>query len=265
MRRLHISRAGMGESDALEGVEGFPLEGDVVGTPSDEGPALTPYAAECGGTSAATRAGDTSAVESRGLRRALELEGLGRRLDAITVLRQLVAEGLEELESRRHLARLLEATGDADEALEVLSAGLTRHGASVGLLADRGALLGRLSRHVDAERDLRQALAQAPEDTAVHVQLGVALLRRGRIAEAVAHLRRATLLAPDDAEAAFHLGEALYHRGEFEGALGALERAAALRTHDPRAYALLGRLLDRLGRTEEAMAMHRKARDATVR
>ena len=44
-----------------------------------------------------------------------------------------------------------------------------------------------------------------------------------------------------------------------------IKRAAALTPADPRSYKLMGRVLDRMGRSEQAMVMHKKAREATIR
>jgi len=265
MRRLFTSRAGLGETGALEGIEGFPLEGDPLTAPVDEGPVLRPYAALLPDVAEAAIAADALPAEERALRRAAELEHLGRRLDAILVLRQLVGERPEEDVPRLRLVRLLETVGEVEEALAVLSAGLERRTASVPLLLERGALLGRLSLHAEAERDLREALVLAPDEPAIRLQLGLTLLRRDRIADALPQLQRAAALAPDDPDVAFHLGEAFYHSGQFDQALTAFERAVTLRPGQAKVYALLGRLLDRLGRTEAAMVMHRRARDAAGR
>ena len=263
MRRLFTSRAGIGETEALEGREGLPLEGDLLHASADEGPALRPYAATLAvpEPEAATPAGAEAEIA---LQRAGELSRLGRRSDAVHVLRSLLAERPGEERASRDLARHLESAGEPDTALEVLTTALGLQGDHVGLRSDRGALAARLGMHAEAERDLRHALGVAPNDPGAHLQLGLVLFRLSRLTDALDHLQRAAMLAPDDADAAFHLGEAWYQKGALDRALAALERAATLRP-EARAYSLLGRLLDRLGRTEEAMIMHRRARDAAAR
>jgi Flp pilus assembly protein TadD len=57
----------------------------------------------------------------------------------------------------------------------------------------------------------------------------------------------------------------LQAQGDLPGALQVLERAALLAPLNPRSYKLMGRLLDRMGRGEDALAMHKRAREATIR
>ncbi len=261
MRRLHHSRSDAGEARALEGFDAGPLEGDLVGSSRDEGPLLRPYAADFSEPVVGVAQTTLAADEDRDLRRARELEGLGRRLDAVLVLRQALADRPEAVDVRLALASMLDRNGDTEDAIEVLTAGLGRGFANPQLLIPRGALLGKLNRHAEAEADLRRALDSEPNQPEAHLQLGIALVRRGRIPEALPVLQRARQLDQDNGEAAFHLGEVLYHLGDLSAALDTLRRATELAPRDPRAFKLQGRLLDRQGRTEEAMVMHRKARD----
>ena len=110
-----------------------------------------------------------------------------------------------------------------------------------------------------------RAIRLGPTDPAGHFQLGLALLRRGRTAAAADAFREALRLSPDHPDALYYLGEALEAQGDLPAALRTLERTATLFPEDPRTYKLMGRLLDRMGRSEEAMAMHRKAREASIR
>jgi len=260
---LHNHRAGHGARDAALGFPSPALQGDRYEAGLDEGPALRPFAADIAALVEGRAAPDPAGADpGQVLRRAEDLEQLGRRLDAVLVLRQAVASapGNEELLFR--LVRLLEASGEGEEALEALDAGLQPARAAPRVRTRRGAVLCRMGRHAEAEADLRAALAAMPRDAEARLYLGLSLLRRGRHGEAIEELRQATALAPENGEAAFHLGEAWYHSGRFDQALVTLRQATELAPSDPRAYKLLGRLLDRMGRTEEAMAMHRKAREA---
>jgi Flp pilus assembly protein TadD len=81
----------------------------------------------------------------------------------------------------------------------------------------------------------------------------------------VSAFRSALEQSPVVADATYYLGVALLATVDLAAALDAFERAAALAPHDPRCFKLIGRVLDRMGRTEEAMAMHRKAREAARR
>jgi Flp pilus assembly protein TadD len=265
MRRLYTSRSDAGEAQALEGFDADRLEGDPLFTSRDEGPSLRPYAADLPGRVSDDLHRPTRSEDDQALRRANELESLGRRLDAVLVLTQALIERPGVVNVRLRLAHLLATHAETDEALEILTAGLEADPKPAPLLVARGALLGSLNRHREAEHDLRLALTTAPEDHTAHLQLGLALIRRGLVHEGLPSLQRAERFGPEDPDVAFHLGEAYYHAGDLETARAQLHRATELRPNDARPYKLLGRLLDRLGRTDEAMAMHRRARDASAR
>jgi Flp pilus assembly protein TadD len=258
---LHSRRVASGD-DADFGFDPLALEGDARDVAPDEGPALFPFAADFPPSLLAESGSDVDEPhDARVLVRVRDLEGLGRRLDAIMVLRQSLGEEPGNVRLRLRLAELLEANGEEDTALEELETGL-RTRADAALQVQRGALLGRMGRHAEAEQELRAAIAVSPDSVDAALHLGLSLLRRGRHADALRELERAQSLAPRRGDVSFHLGEAWYHSGQLDRALQNLLRASELAPEDPRAYKLLGRLLDRMGRTEEAMVMHRKAREA---
>ena len=89
-----------------------------------------------------------------------------------------------DIELLLNLSRVLEAGGEAEEALATLDAALENTGGAVALLIQRGALLARLGRYAEAETDLQSAIATAPDALEAHLQLGVSHLRRGRHSEA---------------------------------------------------------------------------------
>ena len=84
----------------------------------------------------------------------------------------------------------------------------------------------------EAESVLREGLAAAPDDAALHHALGLLLVRRGRAAEALAELERAVQLDANDARYAYVLGIALHSAGHTERALAVLETARTRRPGD---------------------------------
>ena len=260
---LFNRRAGDGADHAELGLDSSQLEGDLRDPGPDEAPALRPFAAAIPLTQQALPEALPDEPEPvRVLRRVGDLEKLGRRLDATLVLRQAVLDAPDDVDLLLNLARVLEAEGEADEALAALELGLQATGSAIPVRIHRGALLARLGRHSEAEADLRAAMSAAPDMLEAHLHLGLSYLRRGKQAEAIPLFQRAADLAPDHPETVLLLGEAWYHVGRLDQAEATLLRATELAPNDPRAYKLLGRLLDRTGRTEEAMIMHRKAREA---
>jgi tetratricopeptide (TPR) repeat protein len=265
MRRLRNSRSPEADEAALEGFDRVDLEGDPVGPVVDELAWLRPFGADVPGHSLPGGGAEGEPESSRVPRRARELVGSGRRLDALLLLRRYLDDVPTDAVVRTLLAELLDEGGDPEAALEELSLALSHAVEPVPVLVHRGAILARRGRTAEAEQDLRDAIRRNPSHAPAHFHLGLTLLRRGRGGDATIALRESLRHAPDDSDATYYLGEALEAQGDLAGALAALERAAALAPDLPRTYKLMGRLLDRLGRTDQAMAMHKKAREAGIR
>jgi Flp pilus assembly protein TadD len=267
MRRLRNNRSPDPDELASQGFDRADLEGSAIEPVAEEIPWLRVFGADLPGSLLSEPPGaESEATADRVLRQARELIGLGRKLDALLLLRHTLEPGTHPAvpQARLLLAELLEQTGEIEAALEELGLALTEGGESFGVLLQRGALLARTSRAVEAERDLRAAIKLRPDDPEGHGQLGLCFLRRGRAADAARSFRDALRHAPDDPELLYQLGESLQAIGDTDAALAALERAAARAPRDPRPLKLMGRLLDGLGRTEQAMVMHRRARDASL-
>jgi len=265
MRRLQNSRAPEPDERAIEGFDRLELEGDAIGPVADEISWLRPFGWDIAAPPPAPP-GSEAEPEAVGVpRQARELAALGRRLDALLLLRRYLDDHPRDATVRGLHAELLDQGGEAEAALAEYTLALADATDPVGFLVRRGDLLARSGRTAEAELDLREAIRQRAGYGPAHLHLGVTLLRKGRAGEAAQALGDALRCAPDDAEATYYLGEAQQAQGDLPAALRTLERAAALAPGDPRSYKLMGRLLDRLGKSDEAMAMHKKAREATIR
>lgn len=265
MPRLRTARSPDPDDTGLEGFDRLDLEGEAIGPLGDELPWLRPFGALVPGLVLGAAGGELEPEATRVPRLSRELAAAGRRLDAILLLRRYVHDAPRDAATRTLLAQLLLEAGEPEEALAELTQALGHSTDPVPVLVRRGALLASLGQTEDAERDLLEAVNRQPGFAPAQYHLGVALYRRGRGAEAAVALRKALEAEPDDPDAAYHLGLALQAQGDHAGALSVLERAAG---HDPdpaRCFKQMGRLLDRMGRTDEAMAMHRKAREAATR
>lgn len=265
MRRLHNSRAPEPDERAIEGFDRMDLEGDAIGPVADEISWLRPFGWDIPAPTPPPP-GVAAEPEAIGVpRQARELAALGRPLDALLLLRRYLDDSPHDAAVRGLLAELLDQGGEAEAALAEYGRALADATDPVELLVRRGDLLGRCGRGSEAEQDLRDALRRRSGYAPAHSCLGITLLRRGLAADAIEALREALRCAPDDPESTYYLGEAQQAQGDLNAALRTLERAAALAPANPRSYKLMGRLLDRLGRGDEAMAMHKKAREATIR
>jgi Flp pilus assembly protein TadD len=260
MRRLRTARAPEPDDFADEGFDRIDLEGDAVGPVRDEIAWLTPFGSEFEAEPLADGVQDESRPGHGIPGQARELVARGRRLDAVLLLRRHLADVPGDAEVRLLHAELLEAGGDAELAIDELTRLVDTSADQSLVLVRRGAILARLGKTIEAERDLRRAIAERAGYAPAYLHLGITLLRRGLGAEASGAFREVLRLSPDDPDALFYLGDSLQMTGDLDGALRALERSASLAPGESRSFKLMGRLLDRLGRTEEARVMHQRAR-----
>ena len=133
------------------------------------------------------------------------------------------------------------------------------HALEMTALGWLGIALCAQGRPAEAVEVIGQAVARAPDDPGMHLNLAGALMQSGRLAEAIASYERALRLNPDYPQALDGLGCALMAAGDLEGAAARLRRAIDL---DPRfadAHDHLGDALLRLGRTAEAEGTLRQA------
>lgn len=266
MRRLTNSRASHPDSADLEGFESTRLEGDPIeATPgSDAIASLRPFGRDVAESGLCDSDLLDGRADERELAIARALAARGRRLDAVISLRKLVADRPELVEPRVELASLLAGAGELEAAVEELGATLDIASSPAPILVLRGSLHAQMGRPREAEGDFREAIRRDVKHWPAYRYLGVTRLRLGAAGDAIELLREALTLAPQDPEAMLYLGEALLTQGELEEADRFLTQAVAAAPADPRGYKLLGRLFDRRGLTDEAMAMHKKAREATT-
>jgi len=110
----------------------------------------------------------------------------------------------------------------------------------------------------EAARCYGQGVLAAPDDAALRLNLGYALLEQGQAAEAAGHLARAAALAaPGDSlmhEAHYLLGRAHKLQGDAQGALAQFERVVALQPDFTPALEEATGIALQLQRHEEALA-----------
>ena len=123
-----------------------------------------------------------------------------------------------------------------------------------------------------AERELKLALKQDPEDPSALYFLGAMLVQNAHEAEGVPYLVRAQTLSPDSWAIPFYLGKSALRQGEPERAVLLLQKAAGMNADEPEVFYLLANALRLTGHPEEAKAamarvqtLHSSALDAERR
>lgn len=122
-----------------------------------------------------------------------------------------------------------------------------------------GAVTQAMRRHGDAVGYFEQALAAAPDDFGLHVNLGISLYEAGDADGAIAHFQRACELQPASAAAWFDLGRTFARQARSGEAVRALRRALELQPAHLSARLALARALTNLGDVDAAVAAYRDA------
>ena len=112
-------------------------------------------------------------------------------------------------------------------------------------------------RYADATRIYAELAERYPGETALQVNLGMALHFSGRNEEAIRPLQAASLALPASFPAQFALGASLARLGRHEGAIGPLRKATQLNPDHVPARALLAESLEAAGQTASAAAVWR--------
>jgi tetratricopeptide (TPR) repeat protein len=133
-----------------------------------------------------------------------------------------------EIEMVLGRARLLADEGDAETALALTDAVLARYPDDPTIRYARSLTLERLDRSDEAIKDLKDLLAQRPDDPVALNALGYTLVEHQQdVKEAQAMIRKSLDMTPDNPAVQDSLGWALYRAGDERGALKWLERAYA--------------------------------------
>ncbi len=109
-------------------------------------------------------------------------------------------------------------------------------------LRQRAELLFQQQRFDLAADQLRQLLAQEPDDAAAHALLGLCLAQSEKLADAEREATQAVHLAPDLGFAHYVVASVLSQRGEYVRALGAIDEAIRLEPEDPAYHAVRSQL-----------------------
>ncbi|MFH7025445.1 MAG: tetratricopeptide repeat protein [Heteroscytonema crispum UTEX LB 1556] len=111
----------------------------------------------------------------------------------------------------------------------------------MGLHFERGRLLLEQSRYNMAEEELRQALADCPDDAGTHALLGLCLSCQQRYQEATQEAKTAIALAPDLPFSHYVLGYILCERYQLPDAENSIRQAIRLNPYEASYFALLSR------------------------
>jgi tetratricopeptide (TPR) repeat protein len=155
--------------------------------------------------------------------------------------------------------QIVQEHGDRDAALALYATALAAYPDNEDLRYNRALLVVESGDFESMERDLRQLIAENPDNVDALNALGYTLADRNeRLDEAFELISRALKLRPDSAAILDSMGWVLYRQGDLDQAVVYLRRALALNQDDEIA-AHLGEVLWVRGERAEAQAVWREA------
>jgi tetratricopeptide (TPR) repeat protein len=145
----------------------------------------------------------------------------------------------DRAEARVNLGTFYGSRGDGSKGEEELKAAIQLDRFFIPAYVNLADLYRAFGRDPDGERILRQGLALAPQNAALHYALGLALVRMKQNDAALGELQRANALEPDNTRFAYTYGVALHSAGKPDAAKATLAKALARHPDDATVRAAL--------------------------
>lgn len=191
------------------------------------------------------------------IRKAFNLNSLDKVDEAKAILVKLTEENPKDVRPLEALGNILRARKQYAEAVKYFTkaiALLGKHDPRYwGYYYARGTSYERLKNWPAAEKDLKKALALAPDQPLVLNYLGYSWIDQGtHLKEGMRLIEKAVQLKPDDGYIVDSLGWAHYKRGDYKEAVRFLERAVEIKPEDPTLNDHLGDAFWKVGREREA-------------
>lgn len=232
--------------------EAWVMAGDVLATDGDVEAARAAYLAP--------RPGSDQFESARG-KLAWSFQGAGDKATALKTARETLAADPTNQDLAVTLADLLRADERYAESIAVLDKLISDAGdkADWRLLYMRAVDLEESGRWPEAERDLKRALAQKPDEPELLNFLGYSWIDHGeKLPEAMAMVEKAVRLDPQSGAMIDSLGWGYYRTGDYQKAVEKLEVAVVLEPGDPDVNNHLGDAYWRVGRKTEAQFQWRR-------
>ena len=191
------------------------------------------------------------------IRKAFNYNSLDKLDEAKAILDDLIKKDPRDLRPLEALGNIMrsrkkypEAVTYFTKAIDIIGKPEARHW---GYYYARGTAYERLKNWPLAEKDLKRALAFAPDQALVLNYLGYSWIDQGlNMKEGMKLIEKAVQLKPDDGYIVDSLGWAHYKQGNYKDAVRYLERAVEIKPEDPTLNDHLGDAFWQVGREREA-------------
>lgn len=232
--------------------EAWVMVGDVLSGNGDSAGARVAYAA--------AKRGSPQYISARE-KLAWLAQNAGDKAEAVKIARETYAAAPGDDEAAVTLADLLRVNENYAESAAILDRLIAAKGdkADWRLLYMRAIDYQETDRWPDAERDLRAALKQKPDDPELLNFLGFSWIDRGeQLPLALSMVQKAVELDPQSGAMIDSLGWGYYRLGDYAKAVEKLEAAVELEPADPDVNDHLGDAYWRVGRQTEARFQWRR-------
>jgi len=187
---------------------------------------------------------------------ALSYSQLNAYNKALPLFRQLDTSGAQFAPGDlAFYARTLDATGDPESARAKLVQALAQDPNNAALHDSLGTVLAEQNKLSDARPEFDRALQLDPNLASAHLHLGSLLLVQQNYPAAIAELQKAVALAPNDLQSSLQLGRALAAAGENDAAIAAFRHALQLNPGSIDAKYALALALQSAGQTKDAIPL----------
>ena len=150
---------------------------------------------------------------------AAALRTAGQPAQAVAVLQQATLNHPQDVEISIAYAKALAAQGNFEQALNVIDSSINPDSPSWQALNVKGAILDQMRRNTEARQVYNQALLIAPNEAAIHANLGLSYAMTGDLPAAEQHLRSAVAGSNATSQIRQNLALVLGLQGRFDEAL----------------------------------------------
>jgi predicted O-linked N-acetylglucosamine transferase (SPINDLY family) len=193
------------------------------------------------------------------LAQALALHEKGRLGEAEKLYAAILAARPEHFDALQMMGLVKLATGQATEALRLVSDAMRLRAPSPQILLNYGMVLHELRRHQDALDSFDRAIKLKSKFAEAHNNRGAVLAAMGHDEEALESYRKAISIKPAYVEAIYNLGTSLRTLTQYDEAIKAFDRALALQPNYFKAYNNRGAVLEAQQKLEPALADYERA------
>lgn len=192
------------------------------------------------------------------LQTAIRHHQAGRLPQAEALYREILAHDAACVDAIHYLGVIALQAGQSAAAVEWISRAAALAPNNAAVHSNLGEAYRHLGRIEEAVTSFQRALALQPDHLDALNNLGSARTAQGRLDEAISCFQHA-LVKQDSAQTRYNLAMALVAKKNFGAAIAHLQEAIALHSAFPAAYAVLGNLLKLEGRIDDAIVRYRQS------